>query len=646
MRHVTVGVIGHVDHGKTALVRALTGVDTDRLEEERRRGISIVLGFAPLPFEDGAVDLVDVPGHERFVRTMVAGATGIEAFVLVVAANEGIRPQTLEHLEIAGLLGVHRGVVAVTKCDLVPAEAARALVEAVEAKAREITGSGPLACVPVSAVTGEGIAALKRELRALPGGPAPADSGLVYLPIDRSFAVAGFGTVVTGTLRRGRLAVGDEVELAPDGGRARVRGLQAHGMALEAADPGRRLAVNLKGVRPAEVPRGAALVTPGLVRPGRWLDVRLRLLPGLERPLPTGAALRLLAGTAELPVRLRLLDREALAPGETAAAQLRCVADVAVPAREPFILRAGSPERTVGGGIVLEPGVGRRRRDAAAAAGLTRLAEASPAEAIGLRLREAGTRGASLMELARLVGHAPERAQAWAKAQAGTVFGSGIVLDRTAHAELEAALLAAVAALHRQEPGAPGFNREQIRAAARTRAEPAIVGEALARLLDRGALARTQGLVRHPSHRPPAALVERAAAASGTLERLFAQAGLMPPDPAAVVGRDPGRLQAVRALLASGRLVRAVDQVQRRELLFHQAAVARARAALAAGFPDGTGFSVGEAGRLLGITRKYSVPLLEHLDAARFTRRDGDRRTVVARPEPAEAAASSGPRRR
>ncbi|EWY35653.1 hypothetical protein N825_29540, partial [Skermanella stibiiresistens SB22] len=323
MRSALVGVIGHVDHGKTALVKALTGVDTDCLAEEKRRGISIALGFCPLAVAGGVIDLIDMPGHERFVRTMISGATGIDAVLLVVAANEGIKPQTVEHVGIAGLIGVTRGIVAVAKCDLVTASQAEAAGRAAEALARE-AGIADVAVVHTSALTGAGLGSLRDGLAALarPTAADSADAGIFHLPADRVFAVAGFGTVVTGTLRRGALRVGDAVELQPGGATARIRGLQIHGQAVETAYPGRRTAVNLRGVERADLAPGVALATPGALTAASWLDVELRLLASAERPLKGGAVVRLLAGTTEAGARVRLLDRDRLEPGATAPAQL------------------------------------------------------------------------------------------------------------------------------------------------------------------------------------------------------------------------------------------------------------------------------------------------------------------------------------
>jgi len=343
---LTVGVIGHVDHGKTALVRALTGIETDRLAEEKRRGISIALGFAHLPVPGGEIDLIDMPGHERFVRTMVAGATGIRAVLLVVSAVEGIRAQTVEHVEIAGLLGIRAGIVAVAKADLAGDEGISA-AGAAAAGLLARNGIADAAVIPTSAVDGRGIADLRAALADLTARvPPPAEQGLVHLPVDRVFSRPGFGTIVTGTLQRGRLSVGEEVEILPGGMRARVRALQVHGAPLPVAVPGGRTAVNLRGVEAGGIRPGAVLATPGLLRPAEWLDVDLRLLPGAPLPLATGREVKLLIGTREVAARLRLPDRDALAPGETAVAQLRCAEPVAVPAREPFVIRTGSPART------------------------------------------------------------------------------------------------------------------------------------------------------------------------------------------------------------------------------------------------------------------------------------------------------------
>ena len=621
MRSATVGVIGHVDHGKTALVQALTGIDTDRLAEEKRRGISIVLGFSHLDVAGGEIDLIDMPGHERFVRTMIAGATGIDAVLLTVDAREGIQPQTVEHAGIAGLIGVRRGIVAVTKCDLVPVTDALAVGEAAVRLARA-AGIGEVTAVRTSAVTGEGVDELRLRLGCLlDSGGGREDSGVFWLPTDRVFAVPGFGTVVTGTLRRGALSVGDEVELTPGGRKARVRSLQIHGRPVEAAMPGRRVAVNLRGVGQSGVSRGTALASPGLLTGSRWLDIGLALLASAPEELRGGTVVRLLTGTTETSARVRLLDRDRLEPGESAMAQLFTEAAVSVPAGEPFIIRTPSPPATIGGGRVLDPASRRRRRhDQGILAGLRVLAEAPPAEILAERLRAAGAEGCGMPELARLLVVSPDRLCIYLKEAGAVVLPDGTVLAGTAARELECEVLALVEKHHRDHPTEPGLPRDRLGKRASAIA---------AALIARGELRNERGRLRHRDFDPAALLPERDRRLIAAVEREFLSGGLMPPDASAVVGNDRERFQAIRYLTRTGVLVRAADRVQKREILFHRDALAKAQRIMTIHLANRSGgFLVGDLGKLLGISRKYSIPLLEHLDAIRFTRRLDDRRVI------------------
>ena len=410
MKTLLVGVIGHVGHGKTALVRALTGVETDRLEEEQAPGFPIMPGFELLRSGEGEIDLVDLPGHARFVQAMVAGASGMGAVLLAVDARAGIAPQTVEHLETARLIGVRRGVVALTKADLATPEtlAARS-AEIAEAAAG--AGLDRPAVVATSALTGQGMPELAAAL--LDACPAQADDGFPYLPVDRVFSQPGFGTVVTGTLRRGRLSVGDTLALVPGGGIATVRGLQIHGRAVESAEPGRHTAVALSGIEPDAVARGQALCPPGLLAESRWIDVTLTAASSAEAALASGTACRLLFGTTEVAACLRLLDRDALEPGATAPAQLHTEAEVAVPAREPFILRLDAPPLTVAGGRVLDPVAEQRKRhDPQVLSDLAALARGGAGDILGTRLGQAGAAGTPLAELARLPLVIPSRPNA------------------------------------------------------------------------------------------------------------------------------------------------------------------------------------------------------------------------------------------
>ena len=355
MKHVVIGTAGHVDHGKTALVRALTGVDTDRLAEEKRRGLTIELGFARLDFPDGScAGVVDVPGHEKFIKTMLAGAGGIDLAMLVVAADEGFMPQTVEHLNILSLLGVRRGVVVLTKCDLADADwLAMARADLAARVKGTFLENAPV--VETSAATGQGIEDLRETLHALVRQTREKSARVPFrLPIDRVFSVDGFGTVVTGTLIEGALHVGGEAELLPSGTRSRVRNLQVHGENTAIAVAGQRVAVNLAGIKKTDVIRGDTLAEPDSVRVSRLLDVRLSCLRDSERTVENGSRVHFCHGTAARLAKVVLLDRDALAPGESAYAQLRFTEDVAAKCGARFVIRFYSPLETIGGGIILK----------------------------------------------------------------------------------------------------------------------------------------------------------------------------------------------------------------------------------------------------------------------------------------------------
>ena len=394
MKHGVVGVIGHVDHGKTALVRALTGQETDRLPEEKERGISIALGFAHLHAGgDGEIDLIDMPGHERFVRTMIGGATGIDAVLLVVAANEGVMPQTIEHVDIAGLLGIRTAVIAITKADLAShGEAAVVADEA--AKLARTAGLAVTHEIVTSTRDGRG---LDRLRDALASSVARADAtepdGIPYLPIDRAFSVAGHGPVVSGTLRGGAMRTGAVLELLPDLREVRVKAIQVRGEPTTHALPGQRTALNLRGVEIAELARGMALAPPAMLALSNWMTTSIRALH-TAAPLRNGARLLALLGASQYDVRLRLLDRDVLEAGESGIAQLHFATPVASPAREHVILRQASPPSTVAGGVILDPRTVRQRRnDAAMIERLQRLAGSAPAASIAAEVHGAGGAG-------------------------------------------------------------------------------------------------------------------------------------------------------------------------------------------------------------------------------------------------------------
>ncbi len=624
MRRLLIGVIGHVDHGKTALVRALTGMETDRLPEEQRRGISIALGFAHMRVGEIELDLVDMPGHERFVRTMIAGATGIDAVLLVVDAREGAKPQTAEHVAIAGLLGIERAVLAVSKCDLVPPE----IAATVGREAGALLRSAGLTVAPpilTSAVTGAGIEALRSALVDAPrlGEATERDErGFVWLPIDRAFSLAGHGTIVTGTLRHGRLAALDPLELVPQGIALRMRGMQVHRRAVSTALPGQRVAVNLRGVEASALRRGQALATPGLLRPARWIGVSLRLLEQAPS-LRGGAAVTLLAGSLECAARLRLLDRDALEPGERCVAQLDCRPAIALPARERFVLRGGARLGTLGGGVVLDPMMLRLRRGNTAR--LEWLAGATPEQIVLREVEAAGPVGCRLAALARVAGLSPARVRAVLQPAPVRVLG-GVALARAAVDRLAAAIERAVA-------DAPaGLSRERVLATTPRHVAAEVVDAILAELCERGRLIRRGGLL----HRRDTVGERARVLEEGELAQRFAalllHARLNPPDTTALLKAHPASRAALDRLIRERIVVRTLDRVQQREILFHREAVRGAQIALAPHLGRPPGVLLGEAGAILGITRKFAVPLMEYLDAVQFTRRVRDRRVLAVAP--------------
>lgn len=611
-------VLGHVDHGKTALVRALTGMETDRLPEERRRGLSIVLGFAHADL-GVPVDFIDAPGHERFVRTLVPALAGARAALLVLAAPEGVKPQTREHVLIAARLGVRRAVLAITKSDIASEDDIRAARRAGEALLKE-AGLRLHAALPVSAVSGAGIEALKAALAELAAFELPAeDRGAPFLPFDRAFLVSGRGVVATGTLRGGAIQTGQELEIMPGGARARVRGLQIHGREVSEAPPGSRVAVNLAGATVQDL-KGRSAALPGALAASGRLHGLLVPGPGTDPPR-SGAEVELLIGAARAQARSR--DLGALDGGGGARlVELRLAAPLAVPNFEPFIIRSSSPPATLGGGFVLDPAppraAGRREADL-----LRRLAAAGArgAEAswTALLLEARGPRGLPLPELARKLNASPAFAAQVAAAVSAVALSGPLLIDGIAFARLLSRLDAFLAA--RPE----GLALGEIARAVGPASEVALAA-ALRTLKDQGRAVISGGRVRLFSAAGESARRSRAESLARQIAEEVRGFGLSPPDPIPKDAPRESRL-VLEGLLRAGVLVRARDRVQGRDVIFHRDAVEEARRRLAPHLGP-PGLRVGEAGRLLGVTRKYAVPLLEHLDAIRFTVRDGDRRVL------------------
>lgn len=632
MAFVVVGTAGHVDHGKTVLVRALTGVDTDRLKEEKERGISIELGFAPFVLPDGQVaGLVDVPGHERFIRQMLAGAAGIDLVLLVVAADEGVMPQTREHLAIVDLLQVKGGVIAITKKDLVGDDWLELVAEEVrEAVKGTVLEHAPL--VAVSALTGEGLDLLRRHLaeQAKAVVPRPA-TGSARLPIDRVFTVRGFGTVVTGTLWSGALRAEEVVSILPQEVSARIRQLQVHNRRVNEAYAGQRVACNLAGVEVGQVDRGSVLVEPGTFRPTRRLDVQLRLLPG-AREVRRAQRVRFYLGTAEVFGRVLLLDRETLAPGEITAAQLSLEEPVIAARGDRFVLRSYSPMTTIGGGLVVEPYATRHKPGRPEVlAELAQKLSASPAER-ALQILERRTWGLPLAELALLAGLPSGEAEAVAQVLAaeGRVlvlsFEGGKYLVTTAQAarwQQEARVT--LEQYHRRYHLRRGMSREELRSR-RFAPLPARVFSSLLEhwqaqglIVDRGGSLALKDFTPRPStaEQEKLAAIGAAIREGGwqppAVEELWARLGL---------DAEEGE-ELVRYLVQEGLLVKVSEG-----LYFSQEAVAQAKERVAALIQARGSVELAAVRDALGSSRKYVLPLLEYFDQIHFTKRIGDKRVL------------------
>ncbi len=643
MKHVVVGTAGHIDHGKTALVKALTGINTDRLKEEQERGITIDIGFAPLPLAPSAGDepimvgFVDVPGHEKFVKNMLAGIWGIDLVVLVVAADESIKPQTREHFEICSLLKVKKGLVAITKMDLVDQD----LLDLVTLEVRDFTRGSFLdgaPIIPVSSRTREGLERLKNEISKAardvePGRP----SSLLRLPVDRSFSVRGFGTVVTGTLVSGSIAEGDEVAVYPEAQICRVRGIQVHGVSTKEAHAGQRTAVNLQGVDAAAVQRGNVIGRPGQMRPSSLLDVKVTLLAGAPSPLVDLARVRFHQGTSELLARVKMLSTAKLDPGQEAFAQIRLESAVLSLPGDRFVIRRYSPTATIGGGVILDA-FPAKHKGAAGPALLERLARLDRADALeALRVYlESAAAGISAAELAVRAGRTPREVEALLTRDVskGEVLSTGegaaaIFLDHDAAEEIEKQVTASLEAYHLANPLRPGMPREELRGQALKGVGPDLSRFVVERLAARGAVKTLKETISLSTH--SIILSPEDEKTMECIEVAYRRSGLNPPELEDVVrleGLDGRRTSRVfHLLLASGRLTKIRDGT-----VFHAEAIESLKKKLWELRPGQKVIDISSFKELTGTSRKTAIPLLEHLDSMKVTRRVGSEREILPPP--------------
>lgn len=637
-RTIILGTAGHIDHGKTSLVRALTGVDTDRLPEEKQRGITIDIGFAHLDLGDVRLGIVDVPGHERFIKNMLAGATGIDLAMLVIAADDGIMPQTREHLAILRLLGITRGVIALTKCDLADAS----WLDLVEEDIRALVSGSFLERAPIvrtSAATGLGLDELKRALReACESIDAARADRPFRLAIDRSFAGKGVGTVITGTVYAGALRVGEEVEWLPHGQRVRVRGLQSHGREVQSVSRGQRAAVNLIGVHHAEITRGDEIAAPGSLVPSRVLTVHVSLLPECPWPLKDRARVRLHLGTAEVMARVRLILSGAaaasVAPGQTGHAQFVLAHPVVASGGQPFVIRAESPLVTLGGGHVLLP-VCRRWRGREARALLPRLDElrsTDPGARVEAALRFFAARPWTELDLARDADVSP----AEAATLAGSLQRQGRVVALAAsrggtwrmHVEaidaLTRSILAAMQSIHDASPLEVAIPRARLAQHLKREVDAATLDALLDHLLTSGAVGGDERGVWLPKVRPVLSATQQVAFVKAVAH--CRQAGLSAPevgDVARVTGLSDKEARRILDVgVSTGDLVHVGGPMYLH--VSHEQALRRAVIAALDVSPGG--MTLGALREALGVSRKYAVPLVEYLDRVRVTKRVGDMR--------------------
>jgi selenocysteine-specific elongation factor len=631
-KSVIVGTAGHIDHGKSALVEALTGTHPDRLAEEKRRGITIDLGFAFLEEEGVRFGLVDVPGHERFVSNMLAGAAGVDLVLLVIAADESIKPQTREHFDICRLLGVARGVVALTKSDLVDADMLGLVRLEVEEYLRgSFLERAPI--VPVSAKTGAGLDELKKALHGVAAEIPGKDAARYFrLPIDRAFAMKGFGTVVTGTLISGSVGAEDEVELFPGGKRLRVRGVQSGGKTVERAIAGQRTAVNLAGIDHDAVKRGMSLAAPGRLRTTRRADVRLTLLPS-ARKLKHRAKVHFHAGTAETIAEVFLYGENVLAPEQSALAHLRLQEEVLLLPGDRFIVRQFSPVITIGGGVALDS-LARRPtlRDTGRAAFLVVL-EGGKREEMLAAMTERAILGLPFAEIVARTGWLDEEIRETAQrlVSAGRIKIISpeplILLARKAFDDVRRKIAERVERFHKENPLSPGIAREDLRASLGKRVKEETFRATLEELASEKKLDVQGELVKRAGSQ--ISLQPEEAQAKGDIEKAFAEAGLAVPSVKEVLAKLSVETKHAEKLLQILLRERYLVRVSP-ELIFHRDALAHLKEKLA-GYKKAKGERISVPGfkDLTGITRKYAIPLLEYLDRERVTRRAGDERVIL-----------------
>jgi selenocysteine-specific elongation factor len=644
-RDLILGTAGHIDHGKTTLVLALTGIDCDRLPEEKKRGITIDIGFAILDLPPYRLGIVDVPGHERFVKNMLAGATGIDVAVLVVSAKESVKPQTREHLEILRLLGIRHGVIAMTMCDLVDEDTR----EVVELEVRELVAGTFLADAPIirtAAPTGQGIPELKEAILAACNKVEQRTGKQWFrMPIDRSFIVQGHGTVVTGSVTTGSLRVGDEVEWLPRCQRVRVRSLQNHDQGVEEVHTGQRGAINLAGIHHDEVIRGQELATPGYLVPSRVVTVRMHCLADMKRPIKHRQPVRFHIGTLEVMGTVSLLDCDTIEPGQWGLAQVFLDDPVTSTWGQPFVVRESSATLTLGGGQMLQPVAKKvRRRHLDTLERIEKLWTGEPRDRAVTVAWFGGFSGFTRADLVRGANLTPDEASAMIErlgaegALREVTVGPNrkLLLHREMIDELEARILGILDRLHEQFPLMSTHDRQKVQSQLDYVGDDALVQAVVESLIARKQLAGDLRRVGRADFKPR--LSNNLRKLKDKLIAAYQSAGFQPPEPASFAPQAGGNASNLKDLfdvcVAEGYLARITD-----DIYLHTDVEADMRRRVVEKLQQGAGLTVAEIRDLLGTTRKYAVPLCEYLDHIGVTRREGDLRFL---PSAVEQPAAQG----
>jgi selenocysteine-specific elongation factor len=637
LKQIILGTAGHIDHGKTSLIKAVTGINTDRLKEEQERGITIELGFASLDLPSGQrLGIVDVPGHEKFVKNMVAGATGIDLVAMVIAADEGIMPQTREHMEICILLGIQYGLVVLTKIDMVEEEWLAMVQEEVAQFTRDtFLENAPV--VPVSSYTGQGIPEFIQTLDRISAAiPARKPTGLLRLPVDRVFSMKGFGTVITGTLISGKVAVGDRIVLYPSGISSKVRGLQVHGQSVETAEAGLRTAINFQGLDKDQVNRGDTIAAPDTLAPSYIVDVSLHYLSSNTRPLKNRARIRFHTGTSEIMGMVILMDREELAPGQAVAAQIHLETPVTLVKDDRFVARSYSPVRTIGGGRILDPIPAKHKRNRPEViAHLNELTQAAPDEVAQLQIAAAGYGGRVWRDLLLLT-NLPEK-QLDKIAQELMSHQRIMLIDREkrlfihhrAFEDLRAELRRQIEAYHTANPLKPGMPKEELKSKLPAAADAKLFTLALNHMIKSGEVAQEEEFVRLSDHRVSLGVDQQALRQK--ILTTYLQAGLLPPYFKEFCQTEKTPLEPARQVLSvlvdEGMMVKIKE-----DLYYHQQPMQALKDKLIDFLVANGEISTPQFKEMTGASRKYVIPILEYFDATQLTIRVGDIRKLRKKP--------------